>query len=149
MDNHTIDSRPKVSGPTGLEILAGLKLVLVDDEPGVLRALTMVLEALKCEVSPFNTPTAALAYLISKPPVDLILSDMRMPELSGTQLLKNLRQSEVTAPFILMSGHANIEDVDEARSLGLDGFISKPFTPTQLAEIVGRVVGRGLRQPGL
>ena len=102
--------------------------------------MTMLLEALKCEVVPFNTPTAALSYLISKPTVDLILSDMRMPELSGAQLLRKLRQSQVAVPFILMSGHATNEEVNEARSIGLEGFISKPFTPTQLADVVARTL---------
>jgi DNA-binding NtrC family response regulator len=143
MDNRTIGSHPTVSGATGLDVLGGLKIVLVDDEPGVLRALTLLLQALKCEVSPFDNPRAALSYLIGSPPVDLVLSDMRMPEFSGAELLRNLRQSELNVPFILMSGHATHEEVSEARAWGLEGFISKPFTPAQLADLVGRALGVG------
>ncbi len=143
MDNRTIGSHPTVPGATGLDVLGGLKIVLVDDEPGVLRALTLLLQALKCEVSPFDTPGAALSYLVTKPPVDLVLSDMRMPEFSGAELLRSVRRSELRVPFILMSGHATNEEVSEARALGLQGFISKPFTPAQLADLVARALGRG------
>lgn len=141
MDNRTIGSHTIASGATGLDVLGGLKIVLVDDEPGVLRALTLLLQALKCEVSPFDHPGAALSYLVTKPPVDLVLSDMRMPELSGAELLRSIRRSELAVPFILMSGHATHDEVLEARSLGLQGFISKPFTPVQLADLVCRALG--------
>ncbi len=144
MDNRTNSSQPSIAGASGLEVLGGLKVVLVDDEPGVLRALTLLLQALKCHVSPFGNPGEALSYLVTRPPVDLVLSDMRMPEFSGAQLLAKLRQSDPVVPFILMSGHASHEEVSEARTLGLQGFISKPFTPVQLAELVARVLGPGL-----
>jgi DNA-binding NtrC family response regulator len=146
MDNRTIGSDPTKPGASGLDVLGGLKIVLVDDEPGVLRALTLLLQALKCEVSSFDTPGAALSYLVTKPPVDLVLSDMRMPEFSGAELLRSVRRSELRVPFILMSGHATNEEVSEARALGLQGFISKPFTPAQLADLVALALGRPAEQ---
>ena len=118
----------------------GLRIALVEDEPGVLRALTLLLEALKCQVTAFNLPTTALCALSTECNVDLILSDLRMPEISGAQLLKRLREQGVEVPFILMSGHANADEVDEAKKSGLQEFIAKPFTPAQLAQAVSRVL---------
>lgn len=140
MDYQREGGPSKASCPPGLEVLRGLRVVLVDDEPGVLRALTLLLEALHCKVTGFNTPNAALTYLCSQPSVDFVLSDMRMPGLSGAELLKHLRASNFAAPFFLMSGHATHEEVNEARGAGLQGFLSKPFTPRQLAELVSSIM---------
>jgi CheY-like chemotaxis protein len=91
-------------------------------------------------VTGFNTPKAALTYLSTQPSVDFVLSDMRMPGLSGAELLKTLRASNCSIPFFLMSGHATHEEVNEAYGAGLQGFLSKPFTPRQLAEVVSSIV---------
>ena len=132
-----------------LSCFEGLRIALVEDEPGVLRALTLLLEALKCHVTPFNLPTNALSALTDECNVDLILSDLRMPEISGAQLLRRLREQGVAVPFILMSGHANSDEVDEAKKSGLQEFIAKPFTPAQLAQAISRVLQGRLEKQSL
>jgi CheY-like chemotaxis protein len=134
--------RGSADGDRGFAVFNGLRIALVEDEPGVLKALTLLLEALKCQVTPFNRPTEALSALVERCDVDLILSDLRMPGLSGAEFLKRLRDGGVTTPFILMSGHATNEEVQDARRSGLQEFISKPFTPVQLAQAVTKVIDR-------
>ena len=116
----------------GAEALEGLKVVLVDDEPGVLRALSLILRAARCDVTAFTSPEEVLNHLHTAPLPDVILSDLRMPALSGVDLLRSLRSSGFTTPFILMSGHAGPLEIAEARAERLTAFLSKPFNPQQL-----------------
>jgi CheY-like chemotaxis protein len=131
--------------------LEGVRLVLIDDELGVLKALSMVLQAFKCCVTPFSSSSEAVAHLIQRhqgcsagalPHLDVIVSDLRMPGLSGLDVLTQIRAAGLRTPFILTSGHATAEDVDEAHSLGANGFLPKPFSPPQLAAEVWRVRGK-------
>lgn len=140
-----------------LEVLRGLRIVLIDDEPSVLRALTMLLQALHAKPYPFSAPIGAVEFLAIKaadhlplaepnrataeePEIDLILSDLRMPGTSGLELLKQIRRRGVNIPFVLMSGHATGEEAAETEAAGRAAFVSKPFTPPQLALAVHRVL---------
>ena len=116
----------------GVEALEGLKVVLVDDEPGVLRALALILKAARCDVTAFSSPGEVLNHLRAGAVPDVILSDLRMPELSGVELLRSLRAGGCRTPFILMSGHAGPSEIAEARAEQLTTFLSKPFNPQQL-----------------
>ena len=120
------------------------KLLLIDDEKGVVTALSMLLKAVGYEAVPFDKPTEALEYLAREHAagtlsIDLVLSDLRMPKLDGIEVLKNIKGSYTNIPFILMSGHASPEDQQKAFSLGADGFLPKPFSPDALHEIIAQI----------
>lgn len=117
-------------------------VVVVDDDAGVLKALTLLLQAFHWTVVPFSAPEQAVDYLRDNPPPDLILSDLRMPAMSGIELLASVRGFTLSVPFVLMSGHATPQETDVARTLGMNGFLSKPFTPNQLQELLQNVPGR-------
>lgn len=123
----------------GLQALEGIQLVLVDDEPGVLRALSLLLTGLKTRVIPFSSPRDVIAYLATNPAPDAIISDLRMPEVNGIDLLFHLRKSGLSLPFILMSGHASSEEVTTASEANLAAFLSKPFTPQELIQVLLKV----------
>lgn len=111
-------------------------VVVVDDDPGVLKALTLLLQAFRWTVVPFSAPYEVVSYLKENPSPDLILSDLRMPAMNGLELLASVRDITLSVPFVLMSGHATPQEADAARSLGMNGFLSKPFTPNQLQELL-------------
>jgi CheY-like chemotaxis protein len=117
-------------------------VVVVDDDPGVLKALTLLLQAFHWSVVPFSAPEQAVSYLRDNPVPDLILSDLRMPAMSGIELLASVRGITLSVPFVLMSGHATPQETDVARNLGMNGFLSKPFTPHQLQELLQNVPAR-------
>ena len=109
-------------------------ILLLDDEPSVLFALKLLLQALGFRVTDFSDPPLALEYLTqqSSRELDLILSDLRMPGMSGIEVLKQAHLIRPELPFILMSAHAHQEDVERATALGAAGFLAKPFSPDQL-----------------
>ncbi|MEY4669969.1 MAG: Two component system response regulator [Pseudomonadota bacterium] len=114
------------------QTLEGMKLVLVDDEPGILRALSLILSTLKCQVTALSSPQMVLEYFENGEIPDAVISDLRMPEMSGIELLFALRFKGVDVPFILMSGHATSQEVASAKGANLTAFLSKPFAPTDL-----------------
>jgi DNA-binding NtrC family response regulator len=119
--------------------LEGIKLVLVDDEPGILRALSLILSSLKCEVTALSSPRMVLEHLENGGTPDAIVSDLRMPEMSGIELLFALRFKGVDTPFILMSGHATPQEVASAEAGNLAAFLSKPFAPQDLVRELEKV----------
>jgi DNA-binding NtrC family response regulator len=121
------------------QTLEGIKLVLVDDEPGILRALTLILSSLKCQVTALSSPKMVLEHIEQGGTPDAIVSDLRMPEMSGIELLFALRFAGVDTPFILMSGHATPQEVASAKGGNLTAFLSKPFVPQDLVRELEKV----------
>jgi DNA-binding NtrC family response regulator len=121
------------------QTLEGIKLIIVDDEPGILRALSLILGSLKCEVTALSSPKMVLEHLENGAMPDAIVSDLRMPEMTGIELLFALRFKGVETPFILMSGHATPQEVASARGGNLTAFLSKPFAPQDLVRELEKV----------
>lgn len=118
------------------------EIVLVDDEPSVLFALKLLLQALGFSVKDFNGPAEAIQYFAGASPVDLCLCDLKMPKINGLGVLQEVRKSRPSLPFVLMSAHASTEEIDRAQELGATGFLSKPFTPEDLKQLVEKVASR-------
>ena len=113
-------------------------VVLIDDEPSELSALTLLLQALGFSVSGFGDPSEALAYLAKDRKADVCICDLRMPKVDGMHTLVEAKRLRPDLPFILMSGHASDEEFDEARRKGAAGFLSKPFQPEEVKTLVGQ-----------
>ena len=120
--------------------LSGLQIALIDDDPGVLRALTLILKTAQCRVAPFSSAAEALEAIRSDQGIQLIVSDLRMPGCSGVEFFEQLRSLGDGRPFLLMSGHATNAEVTAARKVGIAGFLPKPFTPASLATEVGKIL---------
>ena len=104
------------------------RLVLVDDEPSVLTALKVLLEAVGFSVYDFKDASRALDHVREGHPCDLFLCDLKMPNMSGLDALQALQAIQPNIPFILFSGHATNEEFKAARQLGAAATLSKPFT---------------------
>jgi DNA-binding NtrC family response regulator len=115
-------------------------VVLIDDDAGVLRALSLLLKVMGFEVMAFELPQKAVEYLQDKiNTVHLVVSDLRMPELDGIEVLKKVKVAIPNLPFLLISGHATSDDVAQALSLGAQGFIGKPFNPTEFERVFATI----------
>ena len=123
-----------------------LRLVLIDDDAGVLRALGLLLTAMKFEVSTFTSAKDGIEFAATSPAVDLVVSDLRMPELSGEDVIRQLRSKRAALPIVIMSGHATSQDTARLRALGMSAFIPKPFTPDQLLGTIRELFGATVRK---
>ncbi len=117
-----------------------ITVLLVDDEPGVLNAVRLLLQALGFQVHPFSEPLKALEFAKTGVSLDVCLSDLRMPVMTGLELLKALHDARPALPFILMSAHALDADLEEAQKLGARGVLPKPFTPDGLREAIQKAL---------
>lgn len=111
------------------------RLLLIDDEEGVLRALTLMLTAFGYEVFPFSDPRQALQQLPELTP-DWIITDLRMPEIDGFGVIEKRNVEYPEIPVILISGHAQEEEIQKAHELGIKAFLPKPFDPGALTKIL-------------
>ena len=133
------EARPKGMGTSKLKQVV---VVLVEDESGVRSAMTMLLEAFGFSVEAYPSANEALHSRYCRPgpdnfiPLAVIVSDVRMPGLDGFEFLTTLRRSGVKTPFILVSGHATKDELSRGLALGAQGFLSKPYEPTDLVGLI-------------
>ncbi|MBI5831903.1 MAG: PAS domain S-box protein [Armatimonadetes bacterium] len=117
-------------------------VLLVEDEPSILRMAERMLELVGYTVIAAPSPSDALRLATEHDgPVDLVITDVVMPEMNGPQLVAELRGARPEVRALFMSGHT----ADTVANHGvLDGdveFIAKPFTTLDLVAAVGRLVG--------
>lgn len=115
-----------------------MRVLVVDDEPIVLKSCRLVLEAEGWEVVSALSVAEALSFLEDITP-DLLLIDVKMPVHDGMYLMRKVRQKRPEIPIIVMSGYATTETIKEAEGLGAAIFLSKPFTPDELADTLRSV----------
>jgi two-component system, LuxR family, response regulator FixJ len=109
-----------------------LHIALIDDDPAVLDSLRMYLERQALKVSCFNAPKDFLAALDRSAQFDCVVSDVRMPGMSGLDLVRHLKARGFIWPIILITGHGDIDMAVAAIKIGAFDFIEKPFDETRL-----------------
>ena len=121
------------------------RVVLIDDEPDIATALESILSNLGYRVAAFTDGRTALETIISNPgQFDLIITDNTMPQFTGLEIVRRLRDSGIDAPVILTSGYMSKEIEETARQTGVREIIAKPVNTYQLADAMHRVVGQDL-----
>jgi two-component system, OmpR family, KDP operon response regulator KdpE len=106
------------------------RVLVVDDEPQILRALRINLRVREYQVDVAATGTEALEMAARHPP-DLIILDLGLPDLDGVEVIQGLR-GWTTAPIIVLSGRADSTDKVEALDAGADDYVTKPFGVEEL-----------------
>jgi FixJ family two-component response regulator len=111
------------------------KVFIVDDDPAVRRSTAMVLGAHGIQSVPFET---ADAFLEQFDPAQrgCVLLDLRMPGMTGEELLKTLRAGGVQIPVIVVTGHGDVPAAVRTMKLGLVDFLQKPVDQSILVEAV-------------
>jgi two-component system nitrogen regulation response regulator NtrX len=117
------------------------KILIVDDEPGVRTALTGVLKDEGYVVEAVESGEACLDR-VSRAAFDVIILDVWLPRMDGLVTLDRLRQRQVDAQIVMISGHGNIESAVRAIKMGAFDFVEKPLS----LEKTVLVVGNALRQ---
>ena len=103
------------------------KILIIEDEEPIRRVLVRILteEDSNFEIYQASDGKKGLDF-IKKESFDLVLCDIKMPKVDGIELLQRTRKTNLTLPFIMLTGHGNIETAVESMKLGAYDFISKP-----------------------
>lgn len=102
------------------------KVLIIDDEPAIRKALKEILEYESFEVAEAEDGTAALK-LVEKETFDLIFCDIKMPRMDGIEVLTKMKEKGVETPIVIMTGHGTVETAVEALKKGAYDFIQKPL----------------------
>jgi two-component system, OmpR family, KDP operon response regulator KdpE len=124
------------------------RVLVVDDEPQILRALRINLRVRHYDVDTASTAAQALEVAAAHPP-DLVILDLGLPDMDGVEVIAGLR-GWTTAPIIVLSGRADSTDKVEALDAGADDYVTKPFGVEELLarmRAAARRVGAGEDPP--
>jgi EAL domain-containing protein (putative c-di-GMP-specific phosphodiesterase class I) len=113
------------------------KILLVDDDDLLVRSLQRSLTARGFDVTTAHRPDAALDIV---PDVDVVVSDIRMPGLTGIEFLKEIRRRHCDTPVILMTGAPELESAMAAVEHGAMHYLTKPFTIDALKALIDRAI---------
>jgi two-component system, LuxR family, response regulator FixJ len=116
-------------------------VAVIDDDPGVLEAVALVLESKGLAVSRYASAAAFLSA-VSSP--GCVISDLRMPGLNGMELLRALREVRDPRPVILLTAHGDVEIAVQALKQGAFDFIEKPFDEDRLSQAVSAALETGV-----
>ena len=125
------------------------RLLVVDDEPNLLRAVSACLSAEGFDVITARTVEDALARIDEAMP-DLLISDIRMPGKDGFSLVRQLRSSARTRliPVVLLTARDQTVDRIAGFRAGVDAYVTKPFEPEELLAIIDSILDRVQRTQG-
>lgn len=114
-------------------------ILVVEDIRQERTALCEVLKGWGYRVTAVGNGVSALEKLKGQN-YDLVISDLRMPELNGLELLRKVNEEEIAVPVIIISGYGTVESAVEAMKLGAFDFILKPFTPKVIKPITAKAI---------
>jgi two-component system response regulator GlrR len=115
------------------------RILVVDDDPGLLRLLTIRLRAENYEVEAVESGAQALAAASRFRP-DLVVTDLRMDEMDGIGLLKELQNRYPGLKVIILTAHGTIPDAVQATQMGAFGFLTKPVDKQELLDQVQKAL---------
>jgi DNA-binding NtrC family response regulator len=116
------------------------KLLVVDDEPDMLRLLTMIIkDKTPYDLITTNNPVEALE-LAKKGGFDIVITDLKMPGLDGIELLNAVRDFDPDIPIIIITAYATAESATEAMDKNAFDFITKPFRKEQILFTIEKAI---------
>jgi len=120
-------------------------VLVVDDAPETLELLQRNLEAEGYRV--FTAPGVPEALgVLESTPVDLVITDFRMPKVTGLDLVRHVRQNLKDTEVVMITGYASIEGAVEAVKTGAEEYLAKPFTDQELLDAVRRALEKRERR---
>jgi len=115
------------------------KILVIDDEQIVLDSVKKILGAEDFDVDPAISSREGLERAM-KQDYDLVLTDIRMPEIGGMRILRDIKRSKPATPVVIFTGYATVQSAVQAMKLGASDYIEKPFTPDMLLTTVKKVL---------
>jgi DNA-binding NtrC family response regulator len=116
------------------------KALVIDDEQIVLDSVSQILIDENYEVDVSLSGREGLDWAIERP-YDIVLTDIRMPDIGGMRVLRDIKRIKSSLPVLIITGYATTKSAVQAMKLGAADYIEKPFEPEQLLESVSRALG--------
>ncbi|MGC1216470.1 MAG: response regulator [Phormidesmis sp.] len=121
--------------------MANTQILVADDEKSIRLTISQALASQGYEVATATDGKTALEKMESMP-VDLLLLDISMPGMDGIEVLKKAIAQRPSLKVVMISAHGSVDDAVSAMKLGAVDYLQKPFTPSELRELVERVLNR-------
>jgi two-component system response regulator FixJ len=121
-----------------------MAIALIEDDEAILRSLGMLLESRGISVRSYASAERFLADSATEPP-QCVVTDIRMPGMSGLELHRELKTRDAAVPVILITGHGDIAMAVQAIKQGAFDFIEKPFDDERLIASILQAIERGQR----
>jgi DNA-binding NtrC family response regulator len=115
--------------------MAPKRVLVIDDEQIVLNSVSRVLVQAGFDVEVTLSGRQGLEWALNKA-FHLVITDIRMADMGGMILLKDIKRAKPEVPVVLMTGYANVQSALQAMKLGAADYVEKPFTPDQLLKAV-------------
>jgi DNA-binding response OmpR family regulator len=115
--------------------MKGARILIVEDEPALVRGLADTFAAQGCEVVTATDGEAGLAAAVARNP-DLILLDIMLPRVNGYEVCRVVRERGLEMPIVMLTAKGQEEDIVLGLNLGADDYVTKPF---RRAELIARV----------
>jgi DNA-binding NtrC family response regulator len=112
-----------------------LRILVIDDESVICDACRLVLAEKGHAVDRCLTGTAGL-LAIERGTYEVVLLDMKLPDIDGTEILKTVRNKRPAPCMIVMTGYSTMSNALQAMKLGAADYLAKPFTDDELVEVV-------------
>ena len=116
------------------------KILIVEDHPDVRRVLTLHLRRVGYEIVEADTGSSAIALTVSEIP-DLVLVDLSLPDVSGLEIAKVIKQNPRTAeiPLVGLSGYSEREIAPRALEAGMAAYLTKPIETETLVKVIEKL----------
>ncbi|HLT27858.1 MAG TPA: response regulator [Zeimonas sp.] len=116
------------------------RVLIAEDEPHIVESLSFVLQRSGYEVASVFDGEAAMSQLRSDPP-DMMILDVMLPKLNGFEVLKQVKSdpSLRSIPVIILTAKGQTQDRRMAEEIGVDGFMTKPFSNREIVDEVRRL----------
>ncbi|MBI2119795.1 MAG: response regulator [Elusimicrobia bacterium] len=121
------------------ETIKTKKIMILDDNANVLKILKRILEKKGYEIITFERPSHALKYALEEP-LDLIITDLKMPEMDGLEFLVQMKTNFPELEVIMMTAYATVDSAVTATKWGAFNYLKKPFEVQKLYDTVAQAL---------
>jgi DNA-binding NtrC family response regulator len=121
-------------------------ILLVDDDKDICTSLTKVFEKSGYAVFTAHDGREALDFL-DKNTVDIIISDLRMPNMDGMEFMKEIRRRKIEIPVIYLTAYGEVESYMDLMNMGAFEYLNKPVDADKILEVAGKILKTAPRSP--
>ena len=122
------------------------KVLVIDDEQIVLDSICKILKDEDYEIDTSLSGREGLERAINEQ-YDVVLTDIRMPDMGGMRVLRDIKRAKPSLPVVMITGYATVQSAVQAMQLGAMDYLEKPFTPERILGVVASSIEKAATQP--